>query len=293
MEQIREIYYMREFKLISKLGIFIFIFSILTANLTRINKKITDDPIFKNQLIQIESRYKSINKILIYGSSALLMGISAETIEKNINIKSFNISSTGFGGQTDIALSSITSRSNLGDIILVGDREYRTSISKKSIIGNISIIPELKILFFPPLFKRNLHGDLEIYPEQPFMPIKNNLAPNYDENLIVEKMILQINIAKDSGLCPVLALVPILVNPNEKEDFELATNKIFSNAKFAGISQNLLFLTSIETNKDLFIDQFHMSKAGRDKWTNAVAFEMLERNICDIKSYNNSTGRFN
>lgn len=285
----REIYCMREFKLISKLGILIFIFSIFISNFTLINKEITNDPIFKNQLIQIKNHHQSGNKIYIYGSSPVLLGISAETIEINTNIKTFNFSSTGFANQIDTALSSIASRANLGDIILVSDREYRASMTKKSITSNIKIIPELKILISPPLFKRNLYGDLEIYPEQTFMPIKNSPPPNYDEKLIIEKMILQINIAKNSGVCPVLVLVPILVNPNEKEDYELATNRLISHAKSAGISQNLLFLTSIETNKDFFIDQFHMSKKGRDKWTNAVTFEILERNLCNVRSFNNST----
>ena len=279
---------MRGFKLISMLSVLIFGFSLLITNWIHTNSKITDDPTFKNQLIQIENDYKDKIKILVYGSSGLLAGISSEIIEKDTNIKSFNISSNGLGVHIENALESISSKSSSGDVILVGDRDYRSSIIKKSIlkniIDNIKMLPNLKAIFFLRTDKRTLQGDLEIYPQSLFTPIKNNPPPNYNEELIIQKMISHINIAKQFNVCPVLVMVPILVNPNEKENFELATKKIISLAETVGLSQNILRLTSIETNKNLFIDQFHMSKLGRDKWTRAVTSEMLDRNLCDIRS---------
>ena len=283
---------MREFKLISILGLLFFVFSLLIANWIHINSKITNDPTFKNQLIQIEKNYKDANKIIIYGSSGVLMGISSETIEKNTNINSFNLSSFHLGGQIENAIQAIASKNSSGDVILIGDRDYRTSIVEKSIlknfIDNLKILPNLRKKFSPSFYERTLQGDLEIYPKLTFRPIQYNPPPNFTEKLIIQKMILHINMVKNFGGCPVLAMIPILVNPNEKENFELATKKIISHAETTGISQNILRLTSIETDAKLFVDQFHMSKMGRDKWTKAVTFEMLDRNLCDIRSFKTS-----
>lgn len=281
---------MQEFKKVSYLAVSIWLSSILIANWFHFNSEIKKDPTFINQLLHLERDYSSKNKILVYGSSGLLMGISSELIEKNIGINSFNLSSSGLGGQIEMAIKSIAPKSYPADVILIGDRDYRNPTSEntifKKISNSIKIIPNLRPSFFPVASNRSLRGDLEIYPESFFIAKSHNPLPIYNEKLIIKKMQTQIKLAKQLDLCPVLIFVPILVNPNEKAQFELATKNLISHAESEGLSQNILNLLSVETDKNLFSDQFHLSKNGREKWTKAVTNELLERNLCGVKQLN-------
>jgi hypothetical protein len=95
-------------------------------------------------------------------------------------------------------------------------------------------------------------------------------------------MKLQIRAVKEAGGCPLLVLVPLLVNLEEKDFFEAATRELLDRADSAGLFENLLHTPAIETDKSLFIDQNHMSAKGRIKWTDAISSEILRRNLCGL-----------
>lgn len=278
---------MREFKNISILAVIIFTTSIFISNLNIIKLKIENNSIFKNKLIEIDKIDKSYNKIIIYGSSPLLMGISAKIIQRNTKIESHNLSSAGLEGQFEIAIKSIVSKTTPGDIILIGDRNFRINKIKKPVINdfiyNIKLLPNLKSKFFPHQYKRTLEGDLDSYPKTFFNLTESIGAIDYDEELMFEKMMLYKNIITSFGACPIFVLTPILVKPNDKEKFELATKKLIAYAETMELSQNIIKSISIEDDKDTFMDTSHMSQFGRDKWSEDLTSEILDRDLCNIK----------
>jgi len=279
---------MRGFKYIS---ICVVLLSLVATTVPLLNyKSIDDDIYFKHQLDQLRG-ISAPTHILIYGSSGLLFGINAKSLELKTGTKSINLSTAGFAQQFDIALRMVNSDAKGRQIILVGDRDYRNSnllpsfwqSGFKKITSWIDLTPNLVALLRAeePFFPRDTYGDLSVYPKSAFVEGEYGGAPVYDSSN-VELMLRQASLIKQSGHCPILVLVPLLVKNDEQDTFINATNKLFEMADSAGLSDNLVHAPVIETDKNLFIDQTHMSEAGRDKWTNLIANEMKDRNMCNV-----------
>jgi hypothetical protein len=279
---------MRGFKLISMVAVLLYFLSVAIPAWLASGKNLNTDAVFQKQLLEMNSVVGQ-RRLFIYGSSGLLVGISAILLESMTKHSARNLSTGGLGGQNDLAISLMISHAKPDDIILIGDRGFRGQLPVNNppmklfvnIKQGIKIIPNVANYFYRKL-ERTDSGDIVWYPPANILPEKYDPNPTYT-SANIELMKRQADLVKQGGGCPVLVLVPILVKENEKSSFEIATKNLLSLANSAGLSDFLLHLPSIEVDKSLFVDQYHMSESGRKKWTEAIGRELLERNLCNIR----------
>jgi hypothetical protein len=286
---------MRDFKIISYWVIFISFTGALSASIPMLGYRakfsIERQTLFTHQLEDI-SKISNKRKILIFGSSGVLYGISAEIIQDSINgVEVTNLSTERIGGQIQRGLSLILPRIQQGDILIIGDRDYR-NFSNKFIdnFSQINFLPHFYNLFVkePPLPKRANNGDFLNFGSETFK-IQNGLN-NYEKKPKLDIKGVQImkshidSVLKANG-CPVIVLIPILINPEDRSEYEKETIKLINQLKIVGISKYVLNLTALETDPTLFIDQYHLSLKGREKWTKEIVQEVFKRNICNLNSF--------
>lgn len=280
---------MRGFKFISILAVLLWFLSIVATLWLKDDKVLYKDSLFQQQLVEMDV-ITDEKRILIYGSSGLLLGISAQSLQSITGRSSRNFSTTGFGGQFESAIALMGLHIKKGDILVIGDRQFRNPQPKslqwyeslRSIKHLIPLIPELSSYLRPvAISPRTSYGDLLHYPPAYFGLTKYNPNPSYDISNI-ETMRMQIKLVRQTGGCPVLVLVPLLVKQSERSSFETATTQLLSLADSAGLSAHVLKVSSIETDDSLFVDQEHLSAKGRARWTAAIGREMLERNVCNV-----------
>ena len=289
---------MREFKFISIAAALLCLFATTSPLWLADFKSVRNDVFFQRQLADLK-KIKTKNSLLLYGSSGLLVGLSAESLRLLTGHESRNLSTSGLGGKFELAISLINNYAGPWDTILIGDRDYRsntlTSNTWSDYFGNIStwfsLTPQLAQYFYSSPFTRTNVGDLASFPRSNFALQKYDPNPMYTASNI-DVMRKHVNLIKQAGHCPILVLVPILVKENERVAFEKATSQLFSLVNSTEISDNLVRVPAIETDQSLFLDQFHMSASGRGKWTAAIAHEIMERNICNLASTHQSNDNF-
>lgn len=278
---------MHGFKLISVVAVLSWFLSTIAAVWLKANQTIDKDSVFQQQLTEMKGVLGE-NRIFIYGSSGVLFGISAESIESITGHPARNLATVRFGGQINLAISLMNPNIKKGDIVIIGDREFRDPKIKPPhwydhivrIYKSIPLIPNIRKFFEAP-FARTFHGDFVAYSPAIITPIEYDPHPYYG-SASIEIMRTQVDLVKQGGGCPVLVFVPLLVKQNERRSFESATSQLLALADSAGLTAHLLHTPSIETDGSLFTDQFHLSASGRDKWTAAIGKELLDRNMCNL-----------
>ena len=281
---------MRGFRIVSIIALLLWLSSLILTALATPNKQLHEDALFMRQLNEMEGTTEH-KRIFIYGSSGLLLGISAEELQLLSGRVVRNLSTTGRGGQIESAIALMSPHIQNGDIVLIGDRSYRESHRvNNSLASHLrripklnSLIPNLRAYFGASSPLRTRYGDLINYPSTNILSTDYDISPVYNSENI-DYMKRQVNLVKQSGGCPVLVLVPVLVNQNEREVFENATRQLFSLADSVGLAPHVLHAYSIETDKSLFVDQDHMSRKGRTRWTTSIGKELIERHLCDLGS---------
>ena len=287
---------MRAFKIISYLVILISFLGTLSASIPELGFRheklsLESQTFFIHQLEEI-SKISNKRKILIYGSSGMLLGVSAQILEGSIdNVEVINLSTEGIGGQIKKVIGLISPQIQQGDILIIGDRDYRNFSTKfLDNLLQINFLPQFYHFFVKaPLPKRRANnGDFLNYGSETFN-MQNGLN-NYEKKPNLNIKGLQImkshidSVIKANG-CPVIVLIPLLIKSEDKSDYEEETLKLIEQFKIAGISEYVLNLTALETDASLFIDQYHLSFKGREKWTKEIVEEVLERNICNLNSF--------
>lgn len=287
---------MRVFKFISIIALLLWSIASTAPLWMVIGTPLEHDAFFMRQIFDLDN-YSKERRLLVYGSSGMLLGFSASSFKKITGHEAVNLSTSGLGGQVEKAILLINERAKSDDIVMIGDRLYRHNNAPldKGIeflekpTRWFKLVPNLVIYFFPFKFLRTEVGDLAEYPVTRFGVGKYDIDPEYN-SANIDIMRRQAAEIMRAGRCPVFVLIPLLVRNSDLTKFNDATSKLFELADAAGLSGNLVHVPAIETDRSLFTDQWHMSAIGRDKWTNAIAQEMIERNICSLVSTSSQNG---
>lgn len=278
---------MRGFRFSSILALLLWILSIAGSVWLGSGHSLRKDAEFQKQLTEIDGVVGE-KRIFIYGSSGLLVGISAASLESMVGRSARNLATGGLGGQIDLAISLMNPHIRQGDVVIIGDRAFRSALIKSphwydrlaSINKSVPLIPYLRRFIGNP-FPRNSHGDLTSYRRAHIVTINTDSDPSYS-TANIDVMRATINLVRQGGGCPVLVLVPILVKPADRLSFELATKQLLDQADSAGLSEHVLHTRNVETDISQFTDESHLSAKGREVWTAAIGKELVERNLCGV-----------
>jgi len=287
---------MRGFKKISVFVIFIFGLGTLCASIreihpVQISENLNKEKYLNNQLIKLLNR-ENEPKVLIFGSSGILYGISAAGLKDKIKQTDFiNLSMGQVSNKIDRYLNLILPKMQYGDVLILGERTYRSPTSGLlDQLPNIYFLPNFKNifnLFTSPTSNRNESGDLLSYPSYTFNLLQGLKRyyerPKFDQKNI-DLIKTRIESIKKSGGCPIIVFIPILINTADIDNYEEETKKLLDKIKYEGISKYVLNLSSLETDPTLFTDQYHLSPKGREKWTYEISQEILNRNICNLRN---------
>ena len=278
---------MREFKNISWLAAFIYVFCLVMVNFNSVeNADIENNKYLRHQLKQV-GEMPGNKSFVIYGSSGVLVGLSARVFDQKTGYQSLNLSTAGQGGQLNKFIELVSRPENKGKVLILGDRRYRSQMPLNevqpqivTILKTFSLLVSIRDLLNPRM-QRDEYGDFATYPSRYFEIPKTTTKPNYSE-LNLNLMKAQVDAALKGGLCPILAYVPLLVSNDSVSAHLAATEELNASVREAGIEQYVAFTPMIETDKSLFMDIPHMSETGREKWTRVLISEITSRKMCGV-----------
>lgn len=279
---------MQGYKTLSLFAAFIYFMSLMVYNTYAIkNASIKNDDFLKNQL-EYSAKLESSNAIILYGSSPVLYGLSANHFKIKTAYSTINMSTQGRGGQIEKFIELISNdNQNQGKIIILGDRNYRNSIYKSvneefnlDISDNLTPIINLASLFGKSI-SRDSHGDFINYNKNNFHARTISAPPIYtNENFkLMEK---HINSVLSAGMCPIIVFIPLLVKGTDFEIYTRASEIFIEKIKNSNIKNYVATTPMIETDLYYFSDPDHMSALGREKWTRLLLAEITERQMCGI-----------
>lgn len=282
---------MRAFKYISFLVIFLFLLGTLFASFPKLlplykSYLIESDTYFRSQL-NVLSKINDQRQVILYGSSGMLVGVSAEALESHINnVKVTNLSTIGTANELDNALRLILERIHQGDVLILGDRSYRNGFpSLLDNLPNIYFLPNFKnYIIKENQIKRSFYGDFIEYPISNFnLKQLNNYSdkPNFNPKNL-KKMKSHIDEIKRAGGCPIIVFIPLLIKEEDRAAYENETKKLLFQIYLMGMSDYVLNLVALETEPNFFYDQYHLNNLGRQNWSNKIIGEILKRNICNL-----------
>lgn len=277
---------MRAYKNISRLAAFIYVVCLVLANYYQAN--IESNKYLRNGLQQV-GEMAGNKVVVIYGSSGVLLGLSARMVTQKTGYQSLNLSTVGKGGQLNKFIELISHPENNGKVLILADRAYRSQSPLNevqpqivTILKSFQLIPNFHEILFTN-FQRDEYGDNLSYLSENFEIPKTITKPNYSE-FNVNLMKAQVDASLKAGLCPILAYVPFLVSVESVPAYMAATEALNALVREAGIEQNVVLMPMVETDKNLFIDPYHMSERGRDKWTRLLIDEITNRQMCGLKA---------
>ena len=278
---------MRGYKNISWFAAFIYVVCLFAVNFNRFEKaNIENNKYLRHQLQQV-GEMAGNKSVVIYGSSGVLLGLSAGMFNQKTSYQSLNLSTYAQGGQFNKFIELVSRPENNGKVLLLGDRRYRSQSPLNEVQPHIiTILKSFSLIFnireiINSGIQRDEYGDFVSYPSLSFEIPKKSTNPKYSEiNLNIMKA--QVEAALKVGLCPILAYVPLLVSDNSVPAHLAATEDLNALVREAGIEQYVAFTPMVETDKNLFIDTQHLSERGRDKWTRLLIDEITNRQMCGL-----------
>lgn len=234
--------------------------------------------------------------LLIYGSSAVAMGLSAKEISERTGKQAFNVATMQRGGQLGRVIEMLGEGGGRGRVIVLSDRRYRrTDVAPGSdpskwrrILDEFSLVPNVRGVFHRWGI-RDAVGDFASYPKIVFRVGDTEPQPRYTDAhaAVVREHVLA---AKREGMCPIVSFVPVLVQEGHVDAYVQATKELVARLDAMGIAQHVVAAPMVETDRSLFVDASHMSAAGRRKWTHALASEAIERDLCGLGGAHRETG---
>lgn len=241
---------------------------------------------------------KNKKKIIIFGASVTLFGLSAETFNEELLLPTINISSYG----TAAALNQILENEVLPkltdkDILVFADWRWRTnqkfeiSFKEKAFfkilkdnfqtIPNLNVIKE-NILFIPKWhYIRTLYGDVykNHYNSNDFngITIPKMIVENFYSNKLLKEQLRFMNNTKAKIY---LSFSPNLVNEKSIESYIQYNKKFINYFEKLNQNQNIIFIKKnfAYLDQNLFNDNQHLNFLGREVWSNQLIDE-LSNNI--------------
>jgi len=238
-------------------------------------------------------------KILLVGSSPVVLGLSAKRIESATGLPTFNLGV--FGALTFFPeyLEKVEALVQPGDIVVVSNPNWIHSLDAKLPTGCISsfrlaclrwrprpmphLIEVIRVLSgrlaVDPGVVRDGAGDAVVVRSAntaatiPPLPFDGSIS---DEASAEVRQTVEVLRAK--GACPVIALGPILVDPREREKWLKEQSATEARIAKLGLANATISEGLVNTDRGLFLDTYeHPAASERAAWTDRVIQRLVSK----------------
>tara|TARA_B110000003_G_C16654500_1_gene535838 strand:- start:1998 stop:2879 length:882 start_codon:yes stop_codon:yes gene_type:complete len=275
----------------------IYLIALILTNFANINYLLALNKSKENSLKNFNKfilQNKQNEKIIVFGASVVLFGMSAEQINKELLIPSINISSFGtLTSLNNILEEEILPKLTEKDLLIFSDWRWRTNAPfelnpkesfYETIQNNFEFLPNLdliknKILFLPVWFeKRTLNGDIfkEHYNSNlnndPIKKISSGKIKDEYYDLAKNLLSDQLNVLKDTKAKVYMSFTPTLSETQSIESYTSYRNKFISYFDSLNNNPNITFINDdfIFIDPEIFMDNRHLNYMGRKIWTKKI-----------------------
>ena len=286
---------MQDYKKILFFCMGLYLFFVGLTNFANINYLYALDKSKKNSLKNLDKfilENKNNEKIIVFGASVVLFGVSAEKINQELSLPSVNASSFGtLNDLNEILEKEILPKLSERDTLIFSDWRWRTNLpfekeNKETLFqiihDNFEFLPNLdvikkKFLFLPPWFKnRTSYGDIfekDFKLNENLIKIEPHVKINENSyRLSINLLKSQLKILSSSVANIYLTFTPIFIEEISEDSFFLYNKKFINEFKKLNNKENIKFLDEnlIFLNSNFYLDNTHLNPTGRDEWTSKI-----------------------
>jgi hypothetical protein len=254
-------------------------------------------------------RAEGTGRILLLGSSPVVLGISAKEIERRTGMPTFNIGVSDAAEFFDDYMSRVLPYIRKGDVVIVSDPRWLDPTRQKlspgcteQIAGNclgwrFAALPHLSLA---GRFVMNLHQPIGIVPADRdargdntamdpgrlHKPVRTMPPPDRIAALDVRQMAGIVDELHRHDACPLLALGPVFVSESEQAAWDSQVSSLQSAVFKSGYGRFLLSDDVLRTDRADFLDSYeHPSALGRSDWTNRIIARLMDRSMGPCVSF--------
>jgi hypothetical protein len=260
-------------------------------------------------VLLVADREKGSGRILLLGSSPVVLGISAKEIEQRTGMPTFNIGVSDAAEFFDDYMNRILPHIRKGDIVVVSDPRWLDPSRQKlapgcteRIAGNclgwwFGTLPHLSLA---GRFVMNLHQSIGIVPVERdargdyaaldpsrlHKPVRTMPPPERNAAEDLKQMTQIVDELHRHDACPLLALGPVFVSEREQATWDGQVNSLQSAVFKSGYGRFLLSDGVLQTDRANFLDSYeHPSALERRNWTNRIIGRLMDRSMGPCVSF--------
>jgi hypothetical protein len=252
----------------------------------------------------VADQIKGQRRVLLVGSSPIVIGMSARQIEQRTGLPTFNVGINDAAEFFDDYMSRILPHVRKGDIVVVSDPRWLDPSRAKlapgcteKVAGNclgwwFNALPHLSLVsrflfdfhhvIGAKVIDRDAHGDNDamdptrLHKAVDTMPPLNKMIAALD----IKQMAQIIDEFHRHEACPLLAVGPVYVNEREKALWNSQVTSLQSAVSKSGYGRFLLADDVLQTDRANFLDSYeHPSPLERDSWTNRIIDRLTDRSM--------------
>ena len=250
------------------------------------------------ELVDFDS-LSSGQRIALVGSSPIIMGLSAEQIEKATGVATRNLalnsSRSVFRDYAEMVLEHIRP----GDVVIIANPNIRKPAQMElplSCVRNFGfecirmqsgfqprIVEDATILFTGRSFGdeemiRTPRGDF-VFPVPPvFAPFRAKFAGPFPENSAGDMAKLAADVRRRGG-CPIFVLTPLWADSKDIPLWQKEYDKLWGKIDEAGLHNIVVQDSPLWNDGKLFHHDEHMTEQGREIWTGMILAKLKENEL--------------
>jgi len=252
----------------------------------------------EKQLVDFDS-LTSGQRIALVGSSPVILGLSAEQIEKATGVPTRNLalnsSRSVFADYAAMVLEHIKP----GDVVIIANPNLRKPPQMELPLSCVRhfgfecirmqsgfqprILEDATILFTDRSFgeeqsTRSPRGDF-VFPEPPqYEQFRPKFAGPFPENSAADMAKLAADVRR-RGACPIFVLTPIWPETNEIPLWQKEYDKLWGKIDEAGLHNIVVEDSPLWSDGMLFHHDEHMSEPGREIWTGMILAKLQKNGL--------------
>ena len=234
-------------------------------------------------VLQTMDRTPGRCRIILVGSSPVIFGLSADTLEQGTGCETVNAGQVAIGHVLNPYLALVLKQARPGDAVVLSDRQWTQVPVHPQACEDGHLIPCLltSFRFVPNLnedvvrlggfgLRRNAQGDLLEFPPLGRQPSVVSDTDINDLPYRVQRIVKQVNAIKAAGARPLLVPAPMLVSQAAMPVLD-ARLQALSKQVLQAVGPGIWLAPQLDTEmRFTSLDGQHASDAGRQRWTEQV-----------------------
>jgi hypothetical protein len=238
-------------------------------------------------------------RIALIGSSPVIMGLSAQQIEKATGVPTRNLALNSSRSVFEDYAAMVLDHIKPGDVAIIANPNLRKSPQMRLPLTCVRhfgfeciraqsgfrprILEDATILFTDNSFgdeqlTRSPRGDY-VFPEKPqYAPFRAKFAGPFPENSAADMAKLAADVRRH-GACPIFVLTPIWPESKEIPQWQKEYDKLWGKLDEAGLHNIVVEDSILWSDGMLFHHDEHMSEPGREIWTGMILARLQKNGL--------------